>query len=79
MGPSEWEKCKNYGVAIIDYPGQVRLYYLQYSSNVLNLPVGYTAVAANWQGDALIVKALNFEKKIYILRYTGFSQWLFVG
>jgi hypothetical protein len=75
MGPLEWEKCKNYGVAIIDYPGQVRLYYVQYSSCVLHLPVGFIAESANWQGNSLIVKTRNFENKTFIFRYTGFSIW----
>lgn len=78
MGPKEWEMCKEYGVVIIDYLGQLRLYYMQYSSCVLNLPVGFNSIGANWQGNALIVKALNFEKRVYVLRYTGFGQWQFV-
>ncbi len=80
MASSQWQDCKNYGVAIIDRPDieQIRLFYMQYSSHILHLPVGYLPESANWQGDNLIVRARNFENNMFVLRYTDFRQFQFV-
>lgn len=72
----DWQKCKNYGLAVVDPYGNLRLFYDPYSFNLAMIPPGMIAESAIWQGDHLQVHGRTEHGDRRIILMSGFHTWV---